>query len=179
MIRSLVFLAVWLFSAAAYAEECSRLRPGDNYKELSAILECQEQRIKALELANDRAGPSLPGIAPPIAADGVWTRGKCFPYEPKQRFKITITIEDSEDQIVLCWKDGIAIAKLGRVKESEVEVTDPAGHVLRREDTVAIGCRYNRKCFLEFTESKMTLVPQMLVGAGAKRAKLTIENHPL
>jgi hypothetical protein len=182
MIRGLVVFAVCLFSAAAHAGDCAKLRPGDSYKELSAILECQDQRIKALEQGPGFTGTSRVGITPSVAADGVWTRGKCFPYERKQPFRLTIILEDSEDPLVLCWNDGTAIVKVSRVKEGDVELTDPSGGYLTGDGAWvnSPGCRYNRQCTLKLSDGRVTFFPQMLVVSGEHRhARLIIESHPL
>ena len=100
MIRISVCLAFCLFAAAAHAGDCAKLNPGDGFKELLAILECQEQRIKALEQSRGVAG-----VTASIAADGIWKRGKCLPYARDQAFKMTITIEETDGGVPLCWKE--------------------------------------------------------------------------
>jgi hypothetical protein len=182
MIRSLILFACCLIASTAHAGECAKLRPGDSFKELSAILECQDQRIKALEQGRDLAWPSRAGITPSIAADGVWTPGKCFPYEQNQPFKITIAIEGSNDQLVLCWKDGIAIAKVGKMNNNAVEIYDTSGRFIEttyRGFSSFENCPYNNICTLKLANGKVTFVAQMLVVPGENRhARLTIESRP-
>ncbi len=175
--RGLILFAFCLFSASAHAGECPKLKAGESFKELSAVLECQDLRIKALEEAQARGGSARGGVTP-SNPDSVWTPGKCFPYEQAQPFKITITIEDSQDETVLCWSDGIAMAKVGKIQENLVAISNTAGLLIDNSIPYQ-GCPFNKTCTLKLDKGKVNFVAQMLMVPGAtRRARLTIESRP-
>lgn len=69
MFRLFVFGVFVLLHATAQAADCPELRSADGYKELAAILKCQEGRLKDLE-ANPTPSPSaLQGMVPAIAKE--------------------------------------------------------------------------------------------------------------
>jgi hypothetical protein len=177
MRRSFILFAICLFSAAAHAGECPKLKAGDSFKELSAVLECQELRIKSLEDGQTRGG-ALRGETPSSSSESVWAPGKCFPYEQNQPFKVSITVEDSQEETVLCWRDGIAIAKIGKIKDKLVVISDTAGYLA--ENSIPYqGCPYNKTCTLKLDKGKVSFVAQMLMVPGeSRRARLTIESRP-
>ena len=178
MMRSFVLFAFCLFSATAYAGECPKLKAGDSFTELSAVLECQDLRIKALEEGQARASAPRVGVTP-SNPDSVWTPGKCFPYEQNQPFKITITIEDSQDVTILCWRDGIAIAKIGKIQDSLIAISNTAGYLIDNSIPYQ-GCPFNKTCTLKLDKGKVNFVAQMLMVPGTnRRARLTIESRPL
>ena len=173
MIRVLVWVAFGLFAVAAHAGDCAKLNSGDSFKELSAILECQEQRLKALEQSR-----GVTGVTASVAADGIWKRGKCFPYEQTQPFKATITIEDTKEELVLCWRDGIAIAKIDKINNRTIAILDPAGYYIQNSVPYQ-GCEYNKTCTLKLDNGKVNFTAQMLVVPGtSQHVRLTVESRP-
>jgi hypothetical protein len=182
MIRGFVFIAFCLMAAVAHAGECPKLKAGDSFSELSAILECQELRIKALELSRSVGGTSQAAVTASVPADGVWKPGKCFAYEKSQPFKVTITIEELPEMLSLCWKDGIEMAKVGKIERGGVYIFNPAGQYLQ---DIAKGnnsygqCMFDRTCTLRNPDGTITFLAQALVVAGdRKHARLTIESRP-
>lgn len=177
MMRTFVWLAFYLFAASAHAEDCAKLNSGDGFRELSAILDCQERRIKMLEQGRGVAGSSQAGVTTSIAADGIWRPGKCFPYEKGQPFKIAIIIEQTEDTLPLCWKDGTVIGKVSIRNDLAINLFDPGGFSWN-----GLGggeyCNYSHRCTLKGSDGTVTFYPEMLVAQGGKLARLTIESRP-
>ena len=182
MVRVFVFAVFFLMGAAAQAAECPELKTTDTYKELSAILKCHEERLKALE-GNPASGrTSQQGVTPAVASDAVWTQGKCLPYERTQAFKVTITVEEAREHLSLCWKDGSVMAQITEIKAAFIEINDPAGYLAKQRDKhvgIYDRCKYNRECFVESPDATVSFRPEMLVAAdGRKRARLHIESRP-
>jgi hypothetical protein len=171
-----------ILSVSNARADCGKLGPGDTFAQLNVILECQEQRIKALEQKQGaaRSGVVDSAITPP--AETVWTNGKCFPYKPNQAFKLSITIEEQHEPLVLCWGDGTVMARINRFKQESLQIADPSNRLAKARDphkSALNGCRYNAECIIITPEATISVTPQLLAGSDTlKRARLRVETRP-
>lgn len=181
--RRFAFIVLSILSVSNARADCGKLGPGDTFAQLNVILECQEQRIKALE-QKQGAGKSVAGnIGVTPSPDAIWSNGKCFPYTLGQAFKISITIEEQHEPIVLCWSDGTVMARVARfMGDSAIAITDPANMLAKGTElrsSIYDGCKFNRACAISTPDAKLIFSPQLLSAAdGRKRARLHIEARP-
>lgn len=181
--RRFAFIVLSIMSASYAHADCGKLGPGDTFAQLNVILDCQEQRIKALE-QKQGAGKTVAGnVGVTPSTDAIWSNGKCFPYSLGQAFKISISIEEQREPIVLCWADGTVMARVARfISDSALAITDPANILAKGTElrsSAYDGCKFNKTCTINTPEAKLTFSPQLLSGAdGRKRARLHIEARP-
>jgi hypothetical protein len=166
-------------AGSARAEDCPvELKATDGYRELSAILRCQERRIKALEGNGDTRKVQSPAAA--VQANEVWEPGKCLPFAKEQPFKATITIERQRGHkgLQLCWSDGEVFANVYGFGDSSVEIRDSAGRFVTSPGAFR-SCPFNVVCKVEAPGAVIQIRPTALAPVdGTPRARFSIESRP-
>ena len=184
MPRIFAFLTVFLVVPAVHAEECRKLKPDGGYKELTAILECLENRVQELEASKSGSRTQQPSVTAAIPSDAVWVPGKCLPYDVKQAFKATITIDQSREELSLCWKDGTVMAKVRGFSftGSGLLIADPANTMARSQAANARSrnsCQFNIGCVINLPSATVSFRPELLAESGGRKlARLHIESRP-